>query len=344
MSSRLWETQVTDISHSTSSSLRREKRSLFTDETAGPFSPRMTRGWSFVAALVATVVALQAAAVRSAPAYVREARNATNDPDCPRLTWESCCDIQRNMTENVSITVVTTSIGNSSDAGGNSSDAGGNSTGTNTTTNTTTTTTITAYPSGRYTLGHYGPFSATYGYCDLETDGGGWLVIFRRESELKFDRNLKEYEDGFGELEPGKSFWYGLKSLTHITNRDMWELRVDLIDGSDRVHAYYSNVSVGDASEGYALRLGPYMPEKSTASDSLHDFNGNMFFAKDNDLGKCAWQIGGGWWFGTNCGGVQGGILTSSHEHLHGWYSKSAQMTKNYARTEMKIRQVNCSV
>jgi ficolin len=281
-----------------------------------------------VALVVVLAVALQTLQLVScAPAYVREARNATNNPDCPLLAWESCCDLQRSMIEKAA-------------AAAASSDNATETTGVNSTANATT-----SYHSGKYTLGHYGPFSATYGYCDLETDGGGWLVIFRREGRLDFRRNLTEYEDGFGELEPGNSFWYGLKSLNHITSRDVWELRVDHIQDSERIHALYTNVSIGDTSEGYVLRLGPYIADKSSASDSLREFNGKMFFTKDQDSRKnCARQSGGGWWFDTNCGGARGGILTSSHGHLSGWYSEDAGRAVTYKLTEVKIRQVNCNV
>ena len=287
-----------------------------------------------VALVVVLAVALQTLLVSCAPAYVREARNATNDPDCPLLAWESCCDLQRSMIEKAA--AAASSDNSTETTGANSTET----TGVNSTTNTTT-----SHQSGQYALGHYGPFSTTYGYCDLETDGGGWLVIFRRERTLDFQRNITQYEDGFGELEPGKSFWYGLKSLNHITSRDVWELRVDLIQDSERVHALYTNVSIGDTSEGYVLRLGPYIADKSSASDSLREFNGKMFFTKDQDSRtNCARQSGGGWWFDTNCGGARGGILTSSHGHLSGWYSEDAGRAVTYKLTEVKIRQVNCNV
>ena len=304
---------------------------------------KMAWGLNFLALLVLSILALQTTLVSSAPvfirevsaghpAYVREARNATNDPECPLLTWESCCDLQRNMT-NAPVTVNSTDISDNTTL---SNDTSSNSTAANAT--------MMSYPSGRYTLGHYGPFSATYGYCDLETDGGGWLVIFRRESELDFKKTLKEYEDGFGELEVGNTFWYGLKSLNHITNRDVWELRVDLFQGAERVHAHYASISIGHAIEGYVLRLGSYIPEKSTASDTLHVFNGKMFYTHDNDsVDKCAWLSGGGWWYGSSdCTGINGGVLTSKRVNLHGWFDVKLGYAVPYDRTEMKIRQVNC--
>lgn len=295
---------------------------------------------SVVVVMVLAVV-LQATVVVAAPAYVREARNATNDPDCPLLTWETCCDLQRSMIEKAAAAAAAAAA--ASAISSDNSSSGENST--DTAEGSSTTNSTADYRSGPYTLGHYGTFSATYGYCDLETDGGGWLVIFRREGKLDFHRNLAEYEDGFGDLEYGKSFWYGLKSLNHITSRDVWELRVDLIRDGERVHALYTNISIGDTSERYILHLGPYMDGKSTASDSFRAFNGKMFLTKDQDSPtRCARQSGGGWWFDRDCGGARGGILTSSYEHLSGWYSEDAGHTLTYKQTEVKIRQVNCSI
>ena len=40
-------------------------------------------------------------------------------------------------------------------------------------------------------------------YCDMETDGGGWLVIQRRVNKgtVDFYRNWNDYVQGFGDLE-----------------------------------------------------------------------------------------------------------------------------------------------
>ncbi|XP_052061576.1 angiopoietin-2-like [Mytilus californianus] len=38
-------------------------------------------------------------------------------------------------------------------------------------------------------------------YCDMDVDGGGWIVIQRRsERKVKFERTWNEYENGFGEV------------------------------------------------------------------------------------------------------------------------------------------------
>ena len=50
------------------------------------------------------------------------------------------------------------------------------------------------------------------GYCDAVTDGGGWLVVQRRQDgSVDFNRGWTDYEEGFGSL-TGK-FWYGLRPL-----------------------------------------------------------------------------------------------------------------------------------
>ena len=200
--------------------------------------------------------------------------------------------------------------------------------------------------SGVYSLDHFGPFSTTQGYCDLETEGGGWLVVFRRQNQYNFRQTLKTYEDGFGKLEEGNTFWYGLKALSHLTNRSIWEMRVDLANSDHKAHALYANFSIGDPSEGYKLKLGPFVEDKSTASDSLREYNGNMFYTWDSDgpdSNSCAHSAGGGWWYTTGeCGGQRGGILTAAHAHLAGWYSESAEQKVIYNHIEIKLRQKDC--
>uniref|UniRef100_A0A669EHW2 Tenascin Cb n=1 Tax=Oreochromis niloticus TaxID=8128 RepID=A0A669EHW2_ORENI len=49
-------------------------------------------------------------------------------------------------------------------------------------------------------------------YCDMSTDGGGWIVFLRRQSgKLEFFRNWKNYTGGFGDM--NDEFWLG-NSLT----------------------------------------------------------------------------------------------------------------------------------
>ena len=63
--------------------------------------------------------------------------------------------------------------------------------------------------------------------CDMETDGGGWIVIQRRNASLgtvNFTRNWEDYVNGFGDLEG--EFWIGLENIHELTNQQDVELQV----------------------------------------------------------------------------------------------------------------------
>ena len=60
--------------------------------------------------------------------------------------------------------------------------------------------------------------SVAQGYCDAKNDGGGWLVIQRRQDgSVLFNRSWVEYEEGFGNL--NGEFWYGLYPLHCLTSQ-----------------------------------------------------------------------------------------------------------------------------
>ena len=64
-------------------------------------------------------------------------------------------------------------------------------------------------------------------YCDMITNGGGWIVIQRnkKDSLENFNRNWTDYEKGFGDL--NTEFWYGLQEMNCLTQRGQWEMRME---------------------------------------------------------------------------------------------------------------------
>ncbi|XP_045166315.1 fibrinogen C domain-containing protein 1-like [Mercenaria mercenaria] len=180
-------------------------------------------------------------------------------------------------------------------------------------------------------------------YCDMETDGGGWLQIQKRQDgSVDFYKTYSEYETGFGNL-TGEHY-LGNRNIHAITKTGKYELLVELEDFQKHVkYAHYSSFSVGDAASDYRLSVDGY---NGTAGDSLvFDHNGHGFSAHDADhdgAGKinCAEKHHGGYWysacFKSNINGKWGvpgeqGIIWGSYKDWTLYVLR---------RTEMKIRRV----
>ena len=118
-------------------------------------------------------------------------------------------------------------------------------------------------PTGVYKM-RIGTFLRAKIYCNMTTDGGGWIVLQRNriDSQLSFNKNWREYQEGFGDLKI--DFWAGLEFMHILTQRGQWEMRVDY-QKYDKTWTYlhYNNFSVGSASEEYPLTVGgPGLLEK----------------------------------------------------------------------------------
>nr|XP_033771401.1 tenascin-X isoform X5 [Geotrypetes seraphini] len=180
-------------------------------------------------------------------------------------------------------------------------------------------------------------------FCDMETDGGGWIVFQRRmNGKTDFWRDWEEYAVGFGNL--SQEFWLGNNNLNRLTSQAVFELRVDLHSGNDSVYALYDYFRLEPESKYFRLRLGKY---SGTAGDSLSYHIGSVFSTRDRDYNRqilpCAVSYRGAWWY-RNCHYSNlNGMYSHSKDHQGiTWYSwKGFDFSIPF--TEMKLRPRNAT-
>ena len=198
-----------------------------------------------------------------------------------------------------------------------------------------------------------------FAYCDQTTDGGGWVVVARRDGGRRsFDKTWKQYKRGFGPLD--KDFWIGLESLSYLASPSLdTELRFDMREANGSVyHAYYSHFSVGPESDNYRLTVRGFDLEKSTVPyEGFSEHDGYPFSTKDNinlaDLQSlCVRRVNssnGGWWFVEHddfCARTSINYGYFGYDRETGkiepkgipWYSADMTEHKLFLSIEMKIR------
>ena len=179
------------------------------------------------------------------------------------------------------------------------------------------------------------------GYCDAVTDGGGWLVVQRRQDgSVDFNRSWVEYEEGFGSLTG--EFWYGLRPLHCLTNQGQWQLRIDFtFTNGTKSYLSYKSFSVGSANSQYQLSISGFTGITTDPFTGI-SLNGMKFTTKDRDNdkysgGNCA-SIGGGWWYNF-CSYIQ---LNHQYKSLY-----SVHLNRKWHPLpfiEMKIKLITCNV
>ncbi|KAK6305164.1 hypothetical protein J4Q44_G00239440 [Coregonus suidteri] len=178
-------------------------------------------------------------------------------------------------------------------------------------------------------------------YCDMTTDGGGWMVFLRRQSgKLEFFRNWKNYTGGFGDI--NAEFWFGLANLHKMTTAGQYELRVDLRDNGESAYAQYDKFTIAEPRSRYKMHIGGF---SGTAGDSMTYHQGRPFSTYDNDndiaVTNCALSYKGAFWY-KNCHRVNlmGRYGDDSHSKGINWFHwKGHEHSIQFA--EMKIRPVN---
>ncbi|XP_066304380.1 uncharacterized protein [Branchiostoma lanceolatum] len=164
--------------------------------------------------------------------------------------------------------------------------------------------------SGVYTLDLSS--SSVEAYCDMDSEGGGWTVIQRRQDgSVPFNRTWEEYKQGFGNK--SGEYWLGNENIHFLTKKKNYKLRIDLEDFSGNTkYAEYSTFRVSNEALGYRLHL-PRSGYTGDAGNSMHYSNGQRFSTLDrdnddedynyddddyDDHNSCSKRYGqGGWWF-----------------------------------------------
>ncbi|XP_037079124.1 uncharacterized protein LOC119100116 [Pollicipes pollicipes] len=160
-------------------------------------------------------------------------------------------------------------------------------------------------------------------FCDMETDGGGWTVIQRRDNyaeadQQSFNQAWEEYKQGFGS--PTTAFWLGNENIFMLTNTEDYQLRIELEDfDNEKRYAQYNTFKMHGEDDNYKLEIGGY---EGNAGDSMNDpwygSNLNPFstYDRDNDRSSlnCASMLKGGWWW-RSCGrGLNGLYLADPND------------------------------
>ncbi|NXK93079.1 ANGL7 protein, partial [Formicarius rufipectus] len=180
-------------------------------------------------------------------------------------------------------------------------------------------------------------------FCDMETDGGGWTLIQRRKVGLtSFNRDWKQYKEGFGNIRG--DFWLGNENIYRLSRRPT-VLRVELEDweGNTR-YAQYQQFTLSNEINSYRLLVGNY--SGNTGRDSLRYHNNTAFSTKDKDNDKCVDDCAqfrkGGYWYNCCTDSNLNGVYYRRGEHTqsmdgitwYGWHGS----TYSLKRVEMKIR------
>ncbi|XP_071836153.1 uncharacterized protein [Apostichopus japonicus] len=98
--------------------------------------------------------------------------------------------------------------------------------------------------------GYPEPFEA---YCYNDLDTGGWTVLQRRRSDsVNFNRNWKDFRNGFGFL--GSEFWIGNEKIAFLTNQKRYQLRMEFENvAGDTYYVTYDEFRISDEWGDYHI-------------------------------------------------------------------------------------------
>jgi hypothetical protein len=183
-------------------------------------------------------------------------------------------------------------------------------------------------------------------WCDMDVDGGGWMVIQKRQDgSVDFYRGWSDYVYGFGSV--GGEYWLGLDKISRLTRLMPTKLRIDLVGWPyDARWGLYSSFWVYPSNYNYQLQVSGF--SDGGIGDSLTYASGWPFstYDRDNDgwWWNCAVSFHGAWWY-TAChasnlnGRYYGNPGTHSYNYADGadWWTWKGHY-QSYQKVEMKIK------
>ena len=188
----------------------------------------------------------------------------------------------------------------------------------------------------------------TQASCDFK-NGGGWVVILRRNASLtheNFSRSWDDYEQGFGDL--NGEFWYGLRNIHCLTTKEDVELQIEvrLSDGSGQQVWTYGRFVVDGPEFNYTLHIGQAVGPNDGA-DGMAYHNGMQFSTTDRDNDRHAnncvnlYTSKSGWWYNS----CYRSLLTGRHNSLYWRYRQGSSVRiRNCQFAEIKLRPKSCRV
>uniref|UniRef100_A0AAY5K466 Fibrinogen C-terminal domain-containing protein n=1 Tax=Esox lucius TaxID=8010 RepID=A0AAY5K466_ESOLU len=140
------------------------------------------------------------------------------------------------------------------------------------------------HKNGVYTI-HMNAQDTKKVYCNMETAGGGWTIIQRREDgSVDFQKTWKEYKMGFGMV--STEHWLGNEMIYLLTSQRQYALRVELTDWDGHMaFSQYDRFHIDSEKRNYRLFLKSHSGTAGRQSSLV--IHGADFSTKDMDNDNC---------------------------------------------------------